>query len=160
MKKLYSLDEANALLPRLQHELELIRESLAILRKASASLPPGTRMEDGGTPLTAAALGQLQGAEKRLAVMGIELKDVEQGLFDFPALRDERVILLCWREGETEVEWFHEIVEGFSGRQPLAPPRAHRHGRSRLQPLRKHDGVRQRIACPVIERAGRVAHHL
>lgn len=119
-RKLYSLDEANALLPRLRHELELIRESLAVLRKAASSLPPGTRMDEGVTPVGAAALRQLQGAEKRLVDMGVELKDVEQGLFDFPALRDERVILLCWREGEDEVEYFHEITDGFGGRQPLS----------------------------------------
>ena len=119
-KKLYSLEEANALIPTLVHELELIRESLAVLRKASASLPPGTRMDDGATPVSAAALQQLHGAEKRLVEMGVELKDVEQGLFDFPALRDDRVILLCWREGEPEVEWFHEIADGFTGRQPLS----------------------------------------
>jgi hypothetical protein len=120
MKKLFTAEEANALLPLMKHELELIRESLAVLRKASASLPPGARVDDGSAPVSAAALAQLQGAEKRLADMGVELKDVEQGLFDFPALRDERVVLLCWREGEPEVEWFHEIVEGFAGRQPLA----------------------------------------
>ena len=119
VKKLYTLDEANTLIPSLVQELELIRESLAVLRKASASLPPGTRMDDASTPLSAAALRQLHGAERRLVDLGVDLKDVEQGLFDFPALRDERVILLCWREGEAEVEWFHEITDGFSGRQPL-----------------------------------------
>lgn len=119
--KLYTRDEANALLPRLRHELELIRESLAVLRKASASLPPGTRTEDGATPVSAAALHQLHGAERRLVEMGIELKDADQGLFDFPALLEERVVFLCWREGELQVNWFHDLTEGFAGRRPLVP---------------------------------------
>lgn len=119
VRKLYTIDEANALLPSLQHHLELIRESLAVLRKASANLPPGTRMDDSTTPIGAAALRQLHAAERRLVDLGVELKDVDQGLFDFPALQDERVVFLCWREGEPEIEWFHDVVDGFAGRQRL-----------------------------------------
>lgn len=120
-RPLYTVETANAALPLLQHELELIRESLAVLRKASASLPPGSRMDDGATPLSAAALQQLHGAERRLAELGAELKDVEQGLFDLPGLRGDRVVFLCWKEGEAEVAWFHDLTAGFSGRQPLRP---------------------------------------
>ncbi len=120
-RRLYSVEEANRLLPRLVHELELIRESLAVLRKASASLPPGSRMDDGPTPLSAAALQQLHAAERRLAEMGAELKDVDQGLFDLPGLNGDRVVFLCWKEGEPEIAWFHDLAAGFAGRQRLAP---------------------------------------
>jgi hypothetical protein len=123
MRKLFTVDEANAALPRVRHELELIRESLAVLRQAAANLPPGARIEDDVSPIASVARGQLQSSQRRLAEMGAELKDVEQGLFDFPALRDERVVLLCWREGEDEVSWFHEIAEGFSGRQQITSQR-------------------------------------
>jgi hypothetical protein len=41
-------------------------------------------------------------------------------LIDFPAMRDGRVVLLCWQLGEGEkIEWWHEVEEGFAGRQPL-----------------------------------------
>lgn len=118
-RKLFTVDEANALLPMLRHELELIRESLAILRRASASLPPGSRVDDGTSPVGVAALAQLHGAERRLSEAGVELKDTEQGLFDMPALLGERIVLLCWKESEPSVAWFHEVTTGFSGRQPL-----------------------------------------
>lgn len=119
-RRIFTVDEANALLPVLQHELELIRESLAVLRKASAALPPGARMDDGGSPVNAAALQQLHGAERRLVDLGVELKDVEKGLFDFPALRDDQPVLLCWCEGEPNIAWFHDVSTGFTGRQPLS----------------------------------------
>jgi len=52
--------------------------------------------------------------------LGIQLKDYSRGLIDFPCLRDERVVLLCWQLGEKDIiEWWHEEKEGFAGRKPL-----------------------------------------
>jgi hypothetical protein len=52
--------------------------------------------------------------------MGVQLKDYSRGLIDFPCVRDDRIILLCWQLGEgDEIEWWHEIEAGFAGRQPL-----------------------------------------
>ncbi len=52
--------------------------------------------------------------------LGIQLKDYSRGLIDFPCLRDERVVLLCWQLSETDkIEWWHEEAEGFAGRKPL-----------------------------------------
>jgi hypothetical protein len=52
--------------------------------------------------------------------LGVQLKDYTRGLIDFPAMRDGRVVLLCWQldEGD-EIEWWHEVEDGFAGRQPL-----------------------------------------
>jgi hypothetical protein len=118
-QRTFTVDEANALLPRVQELLELIRESLSFLRKASASLPPGARLPDVSSPLQAAALEQLRSAEQRLSDLGIHLKDVETGLIDFPAILDGQLVLLCWREGEGRVAWYHDLSSGFSGRVPL-----------------------------------------
>ena len=60
----------------------------------------------------AASIEQLQAA-------GALVKDLDQGLLDFPTLRDGEEILLCWRLGEDEIEYFHGIDEGFGGRKPL-----------------------------------------
>ncbi len=49
--------------------------------------------------------------------MGIEVKDLTIGLVDFPALREDRVVYLCWKYGEERVEFWHELESGFSGRQ-------------------------------------------
>ena len=52
--------------------------------------------------------------------IGIELKDYTRGLIDFPSLRNDRIVYLCWQLGEEEsIAWWHETDAGFSGRQPL-----------------------------------------
>lgn len=53
----------------------------------------------------------------RLQDMGIEVKDLTIGLIDFPALRDGRVIYLCWKYNEEKVQFWHEVEAGFAGRQ-------------------------------------------
>ena len=52
--------------------------------------------------------------------MGITLREIETGLIDFPALASGRQIWLCWRLGEDDVEWWHELDDGFAGRRALA----------------------------------------
>ena len=52
--------------------------------------------------------------------LGIELKDYTRGLIDFPSLRSDRVVYLCWQIGDgDEIGWWHETDAGFAGRQPL-----------------------------------------
>ena len=50
---------------------------------------------------------------------GILVKGVEPGLVDFPSLREGREVYLCWREGEAQIDFWHEMDTGFTGRQPL-----------------------------------------
>jgi hypothetical protein len=50
---------------------------------------------------------------------GVQVKDLDAGLLDFPALREGREILLCWRVGEGEIGYWHGTDEGFAGRKPL-----------------------------------------
>jgi hypothetical protein len=52
---------------------------------------------------------------------GAIVKDLDEGLLDFPALRDGEEILLCWRLGEPEVAYWHGLEEGFAGRKRLDP---------------------------------------
>ena len=55
-----------------------------------------------------------------LEALGVQLKDFDRGLVDFPSLRDGRVVLLCWQLGEgDELEWWHDMDAGFAGRTPL-----------------------------------------
>ena len=58
---------------------------------------------------------QLQAAER----YGCEVKDPETGLIDFRSLREGRVVYLCWRLGEPDIGYWHELDAGFRGRQPL-----------------------------------------
>jgi hypothetical protein len=50
---------------------------------------------------------------------GVQIKDVNIGLLDFPALRDGREVYLCWKHGEEDIAFWHEIEAGFAGRQPI-----------------------------------------
>jgi hypothetical protein len=51
--------------------------------------------------------------------IGVQVKDLEAGLLDFPCRLDDQVVLLCWRRGETAIEHWHTVEQGFQGRQPV-----------------------------------------
>ena len=55
----------------------------------------------------------------RIQETGVLIKDINQGLLDFPALKDGREVYLCWQYGEGEIAFWHEVEAGFAGRQPI-----------------------------------------
>jgi hypothetical protein len=56
---------------------------------------------------------------EELERLGVLVKDPDRGLVDFPALRGDEEVLLCWQVGEDEVAYWHGVEEGFAGRKPL-----------------------------------------
>ena len=62
---------------------------------------------------------ELQSAANELDGVEVIVRDLERGLVDFPSIREDREIYLCWEEGEDEVAHWHETDAGFSGRQDL-----------------------------------------
>lgn len=123
--KVFTVSEANDLLPTIQPKLRLIQahyEKLANLREparaAAEASDFGGGMEGGsGYVKTLYEIGKLT---TELHDLGIQLKDYTRGLIDFPSMKDGRVVLLCWQLGEGDrIEWWHEIEAGFAGRQPL-----------------------------------------
>ncbi|MFO1023006.1 MAG: DUF2203 domain-containing protein [Planctomycetales bacterium] len=64
-------------------------------------------------------VAKLQEYVLELRSLGVEIKDFQKGLVDFPALFDGREVYLCWKLGEPEVSFWHELDAGFSGRQSL-----------------------------------------
>jgi hypothetical protein len=69
----------------------------------------------------AEAANDIAGLVSELEEAGVQVKDLDQGLIDFPALHPERreTVLLCWRLGEAAVAYWHGVEEGFAGRKPL-----------------------------------------
>jgi hypothetical protein len=69
----------------------------------------------------AEAANDIAGLVSELEEAGVQVKDLDQGLVDFPALHPERdeTVLLCWRLGEDTVAYWHGVEEGFAGRKPL-----------------------------------------
>jgi hypothetical protein len=62
---------------------------------------------------------ELARAVDDIVELGVEVKDLDEGLVDFPALRDGETVLLCWQLGEDEIRYWHTVQEGFAGRRPL-----------------------------------------
>lgn len=130
MPRYYTLSEANEMLPQLSQLIELMqaqRRQLDLLQGRSKVVAQKTRGNGNHNPGEDVALAQatkqvddaLQAAIKQLQDWGIELKDLQTGLIDFPALREGRVVYLCWQLGEPEIAYWHETDTGFAGRQPL-----------------------------------------
>jgi hypothetical protein len=125
--KLFTVEEANDLIPTLRPKLEQIRaqySSLAVFRDA-AKLAAAAANESGGGGMAGgtAYVNRLYDVGRmatELHELGIQLKDYSRGLIDFPCLKDGRVVLLCWQlDDNDELEWWHELEGGFAGRQPL-----------------------------------------
>ena len=64
---------------------------------------------------------EIAGFVRELNELGVQFKGYDLGLVDFPSLRDERTIYLCWQHGEPDVRFWHEIDGGFAGRRPIDP---------------------------------------
>jgi hypothetical protein len=62
---------------------------------------------------------RLRDFAEELRQLGVELKSAPEGLIDFPSMMDGRIVYLCWKHGEPEVMYWHELDAGFAGRQPL-----------------------------------------
>jgi hypothetical protein len=124
--KIFSVEEANALLPTVQGILKKIRRAHTRLRSfESDARQAANAAEEGGGGMTsgvayAANLMELTSRVSELEALGVQLKDFGRGLIDFPSLREGRVVLLCWQLGEGDrVEWWHDVDAGFAGRTPL-----------------------------------------
>jgi len=124
--KLFTVEDANALLPtvrgivrRIQRTYRRVSASQEAARAAAEGASLGGGGMAGGSDYVV-ALTDLAEAAGELEALGVQLKDYERGLIDFPTLRDGRVVLLCWQLGEgDELEWWHDLEAGFGGRQPL-----------------------------------------
>ena len=124
--KIFTIQEANALLPNVRIIASKIQKAHRRLsRFRSEAKKASEAAEQGGGGMAegvayAAALTDLTVQMSELEGLGVQLKDFERGLVDFPSLRDGRVVLLCWQLGEgDELEWWHDVDAGFAGRTPL-----------------------------------------
>ena len=124
--KLFTVEEANALLPSVKEILQTIQSSRKRLAPFRAKAQQAAQQaEHGGGGMEnghryANIVTDFNLAMSELETLGVQLKDFDRGLIDFPSLRDGRVVLLCWQLGEgDELEWWHDLEAGFAGREPL-----------------------------------------
>ncbi len=127
----FTPEEANAELERVRPLVEQLvaarQEHVAALEKQE-ELEGKIRGNGGGIPPVelAEATAEVDGIARRLARLvdeinehGAQVKDLDTGLIDFPALRDGETVLLCWQLGEGEIAFWHTVDAGFAGRRPL-----------------------------------------
>jgi hypothetical protein len=107
--RFYTVEEANAALPRLRvivaQQMERIAELQRGQRDAAAHAALVKEYEDGW---------------REVEAMGVVVKDPRIGLLDFYGKVDGRVVCLCWKYGEETVAHYHDLDAGFAGRKPLA----------------------------------------
>ena len=130
MPRIFTLDEATALLPRLGEILSEMREKQPALDRLRAELATMTRTASGNGHLIREELvskrQEAQTLVERLNALlaeingfGCELKGLGEGLIDFPAKREGRTVYLCWKLGEERIAYWHELDTGFASREPL-----------------------------------------
>ena len=119
----YTLEEANAALGWVQNVITTLRSAREGLsdEEAREALAEAGPQNGGGDPgrVVSEAFLQLRDALARLQDAEVVLRDLDRGLIDFPAIRDDREVYLCWLEGEDEIGYWHDLEAGFAGREPL-----------------------------------------
>lgn len=128
----FTLDEAHSLLPVLESLLRSAISNKKIMEEVEAEMQALTHriFLNGGTHIDVVATARRKAergkAEQRakdalaeIDSIGVQVKDLDTGLIDFPCRIDDEVVLLCWRMGESTIEHWHTMEDGFQGRQPV-----------------------------------------
>ena len=121
-KKYFTLEEANRAVPyisRIVDEISRSYQEAVALHQQIEQLPDDVDL-DQLRDAYETSMDCLNDLIEELRHVGVEIKDFEKGLIDFPAVHDSREIYLCWHRGEASVQAWHEVDAGFAGRQDVA----------------------------------------
>jgi hypothetical protein len=130
--KTFTIDEAQSLLPVLESLLKRALEGKQLAEKVDSSLSEMARRIylSGGMRVDVGKVAKLRAemeahlqlvreSVSEIDAIGVQVKDLDSGLLDFPCRMDDQVVLLCWRMGETSIEHWHTTESGFKDRQPV-----------------------------------------
>ena len=130
--KTFTLEEAQSLLPVMESLLKRALEGKQAAEQVEADLSELARRiyVSGGMTVDVGKVAKqraemeshMQRVKESIAEIdsiGVQVKDIESGLLDFPCRLDDQVVLLCWRMGETSIEHWHTVESGVKGRQPV-----------------------------------------
>jgi hypothetical protein len=130
--KTFTLDQAHAVLPVLQSLLKKAMDDKKLIQqieKESQDLRHRILLSGGlqvDTPALAhrraqrdKAIQDAKDAVSEIHAVGVQVKDLDMGLLDFPCAVDDEIVLLCWKYGEEKIQYWHGREEGFKGRKPI-----------------------------------------
>lgn len=123
-RKLFTVSEANRALPRLTHILRTLRDCYGWLKEHRQQPPFLVQKHQiiNDSPVDFEyfqTLVRVRGLLREIEDIGVLVKDLSQGLVDFPSRLNGREIFLCWKLGEDRVGFFHDPEAGYAGRQPV-----------------------------------------
>ena len=131
-QKTFTLEEAHSLLPVLRSLLKRAMDGKGVIEEVEKELQDlkhrillsgGLRVD---VPAVAArraerdkAFQNIKDTLAEIDAIGVQVKDLDIGLLDFPCAVGDEIVLLCWKYGEEKIEFWHGMEEGFKGRKPL-----------------------------------------
>ena len=131
--KTFTLDEAQTLLPIVESLLnraieakqalaELEEDQQDLVRRIflnGGTLRRHSRPSRSARSTMAALIQRAKDSLQEIDAIGVQVKDLDSGLLDFPCILEGETVLLCWKRGEARIEFWHRIEDGFRGRQPI-----------------------------------------
>jgi hypothetical protein len=132
MSRTFTLDEAQSLLPILESLLKQAIQSKKTIEEVDAEVQQLTQriFMNGGTLVNVVQVAQRKAAREKavqrikdavaeIDATGVQVKDLDIGLLDFPCNVEGEIVLLCWKLGESKIAFWHDTTSGFAGRQPI-----------------------------------------
>lgn len=131
-QKTFTLDEAHTLLPVLRSLIKRAMEDKGLLESIEKEFQDLKHriLLSGGLLVDAPAVAKRRAERDRafqdikdalaeIDAIGVQVKDLDIGLLDFPCAVGDEIVLLCWKYGEDKIEFWHGMEEGFRGRKPI-----------------------------------------
>lgn len=122
-EKHYTRDEAESLLPQMRAWLEQLNTLRADVerddKRISSMMSPGNDVGGELVNRSIRTMAQMQALLGEFQKREIQIKDLERGLLDFPALVGGKEVFLCWENGEENIEFWHDLESGYGGREHL-----------------------------------------
>ncbi|HXG67267.1 MAG TPA: DUF2203 domain-containing protein [Blastocatellia bacterium] len=120
----FSVSEARSLIPRLRRLMARLAAHREVLLRLTADVDRARENaeKNGGSfkgPAYIAHLTAFSAIIQEIHALGVQVKDFQAGLVDFPHEHEGRIVYLCWKPDEDDLRWWHEVDAGFAGRQLL-----------------------------------------
>ena len=124
--KHYTLEQARKLLPQVRHWLKQLTELRSTLEKCDqrlvALMKPGCDLGGAVVNKWVRTMAEIKSVLLEFQCREIQVKDLDRGLVDFPAVLGDDEVFLCWERGEADIEFWHHLDAGYAGRERLPEP--------------------------------------